>query len=465
MYLGMSLNIQQVQKLVMTPELKQSIQILQYNYQELNQFINEQVLINPVIEVSNIQEGEFDKTSNSEKVKTKENDIDWKEYFKDYDDISYRQINYSREKEDVSFEQFVSTDTTLTEHLLFQLQFLLLKDKHKGIGKYIIESLDENGYLNMMTSDIAKFFLESEETIENILAVIQTFDPLGVGARDLKECLLIQIKQREVEDEMVSVIVSKYLNEVAENKIMNISKSLEISTHRVQENIDFIKTLEPKPGRIFSSNRDTKYITPDVTVEKIDDEYVILVNDTTAPRLSVSPYYKRMLLSEEKNSKASQFLNGKLDSAMWLIKSIEQRRQTIFNVVKTIVNYQIDFFENGRKCLKPLTLKQIADEVGVHESTVSRAVNGKYMQSPMGVFEIKFFFNSGVSDDEGKGIAAESMKSMIREMIHNEDRSKPISDQIIANELKKQGINISRRTVAKYRDEMKIASSSKRKRF
>lgn len=464
MKIGFHLNIEQIQKLVMTPELKQAIQILQYNTQELNQFIEEQLLTNPVLDISPTVENEV--SQKAEKLeKAEKEEIDWKDYFKEYDDISYRQSSLREQKEDASFEQFVSADTTLTDHLLFQLQFTILKNRHKNIARFIIESLDRNGYLTMGVEEIAAYFKLSQQTVENILSIVQTFDPPGIAARDLKECLLIQLKQKGIQDPKIIAIVTNHLDDLAENRLANISKDLNISPKEVQEIADFIKTLEPKPGRVFSSGEEIKYITPDVSVEKIDGEYVVIVNDSTAPRLSISAYYKRLLMHEDKDSNTSRFLTDKLNSAMWLIKSIEQRRQTIYKVVKAIVEYQLEFFENGKRSLKPLTLKQIAEDVGVHESTVSRAVNGKYMQTPRGTFEIKFFFTSGVSNQEGEGIASESIKSMIKEMIEQENHQKPLSDQAIAEELQEKGINISRRTVAKYRDEMNILSSSKRKRY
>lgn len=467
MRLGFHLNVEQVQKLVMTPELKQAIQILQFNCQELNQFIDDQLLTNPLLDLNLPSEMHSNKRDEIEKEQKAENDeIDWKEYFREYDDISYNQSKYYKDDDETSIEQFLSADITLVEHLLFQLQFAILDKKCKEIGKFIIESLDKNGYLTIETSEIAAYFDTDQKLVEDVLAVIQTFDPPGIAARDLKECLLIQLKQKGVQDENIYAMISNYLNDIAENRLMHIAKELNISIKEVQKATDFIKTLEPKPGRVFASPSDEiRYITPDVTVEKVDGEYVVLVNDTTAPRLSINGYYRKMLLHEQKDSNTSKFLTGKLNSAMWLIKSIEQRRQTIYNVVRAIVHYQIDFFEKGRKYLKPLTLKQIADEVGIHESTVSRAINGKYMQCPRGVFEIKFFFTSGVSSRSGEGIASESIKSMINEMIQNEDPRKPLSDQIISDRLKKKGIKISRRTVAKYRDEMNILPSSKRKRF
>ncbi len=458
MKIGFHLNIEQIQKLVMTPELKQAIQILQFNTQELSEFIDDQLLTNPLLDIASPQESEMTKNNPKEEV-------DWKEYFREYDDISYKQSNYNKDKEEVSIEQYLFHDTTLTEHLMFQLQFSILKKRHYTIGKFIIESLDRNGYLMTPLSEIAALFRESEETVENVLGVIQSFDPFGIAARNLKECLLIQMKQQGIKNEKIFEVVSHHLDDVANNRLAVIAKDLNITTIEVQEIADFIKTLDPKPGSIFSASNDVKYITPDVTVEKIDGEYVVMVNDTSAPRLLINQFYRSMLMNEEKDSSTSKFITDKLNSAMWLVKSIEQRRQTIYKVVKAIVNYQIDFFEGGKKCLRPLTLKLIADEVGVHESTVSRAVNGKYMQSPRGVFELKFFFSSGVSNHEGDGLASESIKSMIQDMIDKENPKKPLSDQLIADLLQNQGINISRRTVAKYRDEMNIQASSKRKRF
>ncbi len=470
MRLGFNLNIEQIQKLVMTPELKQAIQILQFNHQELDQFIDEQILVNPVLEIGTTGDSENNKKQEKEKEREKEKkenkeEIDWKEYFKEYDDISYKQTNYNKDKEEVSYEQFVSAEITLTEHLLFQLQFAILKNNHKTIGRYIIDSLNKNGYLTTEVKDVAQHFNVSVDIVENILAIIQTFDPPGIAARNIQECLLIQLKQKGIQDIYIKEVITNHLEDVANNRLSNIAKSLDITTKEVQDITDIIKTLEPKPGGAFSSGEETKYITPDVSVEKIDGEYVVIVNDTTAPRLSISPYYRKMLIAEDKNSNTSKFLSDKLNSAMWLVRSIEQRRQTIYNVVKAIVDYQVEFFENGRKYLRPLTLHQIADVVGIHESTVSRAVNGKYLQSPRGIFELKFFFKSGVCNELGEGISAESIKSMIRDLVENEDIRKPLSDQGISECLMNKGIKISRRTVAKYRDEMNIASSSKRKRF
>lgn len=466
MRMSYNLNLQQTQKLIMTPELKQAIEILQYNSLELNEFIQQELLDNPVLEPSQLKD-ENGKEEQTEKNK-EETEIDWKEFAAEYEDYRYKnknRINNYENKEETSFDNFISTETTLIEHLLFQLQFTILEDNKKRAAKYIVENIDSNGYLNLKNSEVTEKFNLTEDVVEDIIGIIQTFDPIGVGARNLKECLIIQLEYRGIKDEIVNKIVNNLLEDLAKNKISYIAKKLEISTQEVQRAVDFIKTLEPKPGRLFGSLREVRYITPDVVVEKVDGEYVVIVNDTTAPRLFINSYYRKLLANNEIEMNTSSYINKKLNSALKIIKSIQQRRNTIYQVVKAIIKYQEEFFEKGTMYLKPLILKDIADEIGVHESTVSRAVNGKYMQCPRGIFELKYFFPSGVSSTFGEEVSAESIKSIIKDLIDNENTKKPLSDQAISNELNKIGIKISRRTVAKYRDELKIPSSSKRKRF
>lgn len=482
MRLGYDLTIEQTQKLVMTPELIQAIQILQFNTQELEGYIEEQLLVNPILEIDSqtpeenssakedtYESGEYEKDYEKERELTTDKnheEIDWAEHFKEreYDDISYKQ-EYSGESKDYSLEQFVSTEITLTEHLMFQLQFAPLKRSCRAVAKYMIEGLDENGYLTSSLEEIAQHFSISPERVDVVLQAIQGFEPVGVGARDLKECLKIQLYHQGEDDEITTAIVDNYLEDLAGNRLSAIAKALNVSVKEIQEACDIIKSLEPKPGRQFGSSQETRYIVPDVTVEKIDGEYIIIVNESSAPRLTVSHYYQRMLIDSDKESNISKFLSGRLNSALWLIKSIEQRRQTIFNVVQAIVKYQVDFFDYGPKHLKTMTLKQIADEVGIHESTVSRSINGKYMQSPRGLYELKYFFTSGVSGSAGEGIASGSIKTFIKEIVDSEEPKSPYSDQAMVEMLGERGIDISRRTVAKYRDEMGVPSSSKRKRY
>ena len=465
MRLGYDLTIEQAQKLVMTPELIQAIQILQFNTQELEAYVDEQVLVNPILEI------DVPEREDTEPVRKKagEEEFDWAEHFKEreYDDISYKQWQYhqSQDTAEYTFEQFVSTDVSLTENLMVQLQFVPMKKGCRMVAKYIIEALDENGYLTQPLEEVAEQFHLTMEKAEEVLGIIQGFDPLGVGARDLKECLKIQLRHQGNDDEIMMTVVDRHLEDIANNRLTGIARALNITVKEAQEISDVIRKLEPKPGRQFSGFTETRYVIPDVTVEKVDGEYVVLVNESSTPRLTLSSYYQKMLAESDKESNISQFLTGRLNSAVWLIKSIEQRKQTIFNVVSAVVKYQVDFFEKGPKYLKTLTLKQIADEVGIHESTVSRSINGKYMQSPRGVFEIKYFFTSGVNGSTGEGIASQSIKALIREIVDNEDPRAPKSDQAMVEILKEKGIDISRRTVAKYRDEMHVASSSKRKRY
>lgn len=479
MRLGYDLTIEQTQKLVMTPELIQAIQILQFNTQELDSYVQEQLLVNPVLEQGSLSQGETGEhrepeTDASEiqaasEQNSRDNDIDWAEYLKNrqYDDISYRQWEYKDpdEKEN-AYEQYTTSDVTLPEHLMFQLQFASHKRGCRNVGRYIIESLDENGYMTLTIDEIARATGAPADKVEEVLDMIHTFDPSGVGARDLRECLLIQLEQKGILDKHFEKVLNEHLEDLAANRLGVISRSMGITVKEVQEMADMIKSLEPKPGRQFASQTDTRYIVPDVLVERVDDDYVVTVNDSSSPHLMVSSYYEKLLTEAEKDSNLSKYLTDRLNSAMWLIKSIDQRKQTIYNVVEAVVKYQKEFFDKGSKYLKTLTLKQIAEEVGIHESTVSRSINGKYLQSPMGVFEIKYFFSGGVAGGQsGEGISSKSIKSFIKEIVDSEDPKSPYSDQDMVNMLKEKGIDISRRTVAKYRDEMHILSSSKRRRY
>ncbi len=453
MKLGYELTIEQTQKLSMTPELIQAIQILQFNNQELVDYVQNELLENPVLEA----EKEYD---------TQEVDIREKIREADYEEESFKQWEYSPdEDDDYTYEQYVSEEDTLTDYLFMQLQFSNLKGKHAAIGKYIIEAVDDNGYLTASVEEIAKAVDAEIEDVEDTLNFIQTFDPAGIAARNLRECLIIQLAAKGLLTDEIEYIIENMLEDLADNKIAHIAKTLNMKNQEVQQIADLIKTLEPKPGRLFSSGETTRYVIPDIFVEKINDEFVVTNNDTSVPKLMVSSYYNKLSAEADKDEELNKYLNDRFNAAVWLIKSIEQRKQTIYNVASAVVKYQQDFFDKGEKYLKTLTLKQIAEEVGVHESTVSRSINGKYMQSPRGVFELKYFFPSGVSGGDGAGVSSNSVKSIIKEIINGEDPRKPYSDQDMVEILKDKGIDISRRTVAKYREGMNILSSSKRRRF
>lgn len=472
MKLGYNLTIEQTQKLTMTPELIQAIQILQFNTQELDEFVQEELMQNPVLEFDKTYDDKSkDEVSKSEELDAKacaEADIDLREKVKEaeYDDISYKQWEYSRDRDDdYSYEQFVSKDETLEDSLLLQLTFSSLKDKDLKIGRFLVEAIDDNGYLTVSTEEVAKVFHVEVEQVENVLDVIQTFEPSGVGARDLKECLIIQLAAKGLLEDTVEYIILHHLEDLGENRISKVAKTLNLPIGQVQMVCDLIRSLEPKPGRCFSSGSNVKYITPDVTVEKVDGTYQVITNEYSAPRLMVSPYYSNLARSATDDAELNKYLNEKYNAAIWLIKSIEQRKQTIFNVVDAVIKHQKDFLDYGPKYLRTLTLKQVADDLGIHESTVSRAINGKYMQTPRGVFEIKYFFSSGVTGSDGEGVSSNSIKSMIKEIIDGEDPKSPYSDQDMVKMLSERGIEISRRTVAKYREGLNILSSSKRRRY
>ena len=457
MKLGYELTIEQTQKLSMTPELIQAIQILQYNSAELLEHVENELLENPILETESISDGDEDVQVDLDELKEKIAEGG-------YEGDSFSSWE-SSSADEYSFEKFVAFKYTLVEHLLNQLHFSSLKDDDLLIGRYIIEGVDDNGYLSLSVNEIADTVGCEIEDVERVLGVIHTFDPIGVGARDLKECLIVQLAAKGELTEVLEDIISNRLEDLAANRISLIAKDYGITNQEMQEIADKIKRLHPKPGSLYDSSETVKYVIPDIYVEKQDDDFVILLNDTASPKLAISSYYNQLLDEASTNKELGKYLSNRYNSAVWLIRSIEQRRQTILSVAEAIVGYQKDFFDKGEKYLKPLTLKQIAENVGIHESTVSRAINGKYMQCCQGVRELRYFFTSGVYTEDGEGVSSNSVKSMIKEIIDSENPSKPYSDLIIGKMLGNKGIEISRRTIAKYREDMGIPSSSKRRRF
>lgn len=456
MKIGYELTIEQTQKLSMTPELIQAIQILQYNNQELNEYIDKELLENPILESEYHKESdtEIDIDSLRDQLIQADENVE-----------AYKQWESHSTSDEYSYENFVAFNYTLTEFLIEQLHFSSLKGQDAEIGRYIIENIDDNGYLSMSLEEICSVLDVDLDSCERVLDLIHTFEPSGVGARNLNECLIIQLASLgELTDE-IEFIISNRLKDLADNKYALISKEVGISIAEVQGIADLIRTLEPKPGRGFDSDNSIKYIIPDIYVEETNGEYVVSANDGSTPSLHISSYYNSLTEEAKSDKELSNYLNNRFNSAMWLMKSIEQRKKTIYNVASAIVQFQNEFFAKGERFLKPLTLKQIAETVGVHESTVSRAINGKYMQCPRGVFELKYFFTGGILNEDGSGVSSNSIKSMIKEFVDAEDDKKPLSDSKISEMLHEKGIDISRRTVAKYRDDIGILPSSKRRRF
>lgn len=438
-----SLSMEQSQKLVMTQQLQIAVKLLQLSSIELNEYIEEELQENPVLDYA-----------------YREIDIDWKSFVKDRKEMEYFDDEPDYEDSDVPPVNFVTGPETLRDYLLFQLNTASANPEDVRIGRYLIENIDTSGYLKTDLKDAAQELGCDESSIGRVLDIVQSFEPYGVGARDLRECLLIQLRQIGNYDEILKKMVCDHLDEVGENRYDVIGKALSISPGDAQAFGDILKTLQPKPGSGFADGNLTIYVAPDVFVEKVGGRYAVRVNESVVPSLSINPLYSEMLISGE-DRETMQFIKSKLDSAAWLIKCIEQRKDTLCNVVSSIVSFQYDFFEYGIGHLKPMKLDDVAGDIGIHESTVSRAVSGKYVQTPEGLYPLKFFFTGGV----GEYVSSKSIKSSIREIISGEDKKRPLSDQEIRDALGKRDINISRRTVSKYREELGIPSKIGRKRY
>ncbi|MEW6621904.1 MAG: RNA polymerase factor sigma-54 [Bacillota bacterium] len=463
MQMGFELNLQQTQKLIMTPELRQAIAILQLSSLELAEFVEEQILENPTLEMN--EEVADEHSAAQAKEETDKFDMDWQEYFLDGSDLGYIRSPKEEYKE-INYDNMMTKAPTLDEYLTTQLEISYCSPKEKKLARFIIGNLDKNGYLCISLKEICDHCKVELSLVERALQVVQSFDPPGIAARNLSECLLLQLKHKGLDsNHLLKSMVTSYLEDLAEGRLQKIARELGVSIEEVQGMVDFIKTLDPKPGRWFSQGEDTTYIVPDVIVERVEGEYVVLVNDLAIPRLGINPIYRRLMTADTIDESTKKFIEGKLNSAVWVIKSIEQRRLTLYRVVNCIINFQKSFFDKGIKHLKPLNLKQVADQLNVHESTVSRATANKYMQTPQGVFPLKFFFASGVDNYTGNGVSSESIKKMLADYLKTEDLNNPLTDQELTNMLKSHGIKISRRTVAKYRGELGVHSSSKRKRY
>lgn len=451
----LSLGLEQKQRLIMTPLLKQAVAILQLPALELNTFLRQELLNNPLLEVQ-------EELPDPEPEAGGEEEIEWLDYFSDSSDLGFAQ-GTPRERPEPAFVP----GTTLAEHLKLQLWLSPLTGLERRLGEFLIGCLDENGYLRCDPAEVAATFDVTPERVLAVLRVIQGFDPPGVGARNLAECLLLQLEgDGDGPRELARRLVERGLEDLAAGRYQYLASTLQVSLAQLQEAIDLIRRLDPKPGRRFAPARQTGYLVPDVTVEAVNGEYVILVNDTLFPRLRISRYYHRLLeQGASVDPQVRRYLQEKLKAGLFILKSIEQRRLTLYRVCESLVRLQRPFFDFGMNHLKPLTLRQVAQELGLHESTVSRAIAGKYMQTPWGLFELKFFFSGGLPRETGSEVSSRTVKRLIKELVEQEDPRHPLSDQRIAEKLQAAGIDISRRTVAKYRVEANIPPSARRKRL
>ncbi len=461
MNLGYSLKLELNQKLMMTPELRQAIAILQLSALELSDMIEQEIIENPVLEIAEKDGDDPEVDLEPQRKKEQLDDyFNWEDYFNQGID---KKSEYMVADEKPVVERFVKNNVSLHEHLEFQLHLAVRDEATKLIGHYLIGCIDENGYLCGTLSEAADRLGSSENMVLEVLTLIQTFDPIGVGARDLKECLLLQCQQKGTYTTLVKEIISHHLPDVAAGKYKAIAENLACRPQEIQQAVDIIRTLDPKPGRAFG-NEQCNYIVADMTVERVNGKYVITINDTSVPKLTINPYYRRVAIDADSESK--KFIEGRLNSAVWLIKSIEQRRRTLYNVMEAIIELQQDFFDKGAKYLRPLVMKKVAEKIEVHESTVSRAIANKYVDTPHGLVSLRSFFSTAVHNSEGgQDVSAMKVKQKIKELIAGEDSSDPFSDQALSEILCEHGMKISRRTVAKYREEQGIASSAKRKRY
>ena len=465
------------QQLIMTPQLQMAIKLLQLSRLELMDTIQTELEENPALE--EVPEGtpaeqanEQAETSATENSEVKEvtieekiqEDIDWSNYLDEYNTPG-RVHHESEDRDTPRFESFIASNESLNDHLLWQ--FLMTKpDKdEERIASLIIGNLNKDGYLDVSVEEIAMTSGFAVEKIEEILSTIQTFDPIGVGARDLSECLLIQAKFLGLDDTIVIDIITNHLPQLEKKNYKLVCKTLKKSMDEVVSAINVIKSLEPKPGRQFSDET-PQYINPDIYVYKLEDDFVIMLNDDGMPKLRVNSFYKSSITRGKNISgEAEDYIQEKMRSAAWLIKSIHQRQKTIYRVMESILGYQREFFEKGIAYLKPMVLRDVAQDIQMHESTISRVTTNKYAFTPQGIFELKYFFNSSIKRSHGGSIASASVQEKIRQIIAGEDPKKPYSDDKIAKILKDDEINIARRTVAKYREMLKVLPSNKRKQI
>ena len=453
MNFDLSMNLTQEQKLILTQKMQLSIKILQMSTYELEKYINEQLQENPVIE-GEVKNPEMTQEEYEKFIK-----------YLDRDRQSNSEAISQYEDEKVSPLSFVSKEKSLTDILEQQIGVLEISKTLKKACLYIIENIDDRGYFDGDIKEVAEEVSISYEKGEEALKIVQDLDPIGVGARNLNECLKIQLEKRGIQEENLFKIVDEYLELIAENKYADIAKKLKVSSKEAQDYGDIIKSLEPKPSRGYYTGEDVKFIIPDAYIEIIDDECVVIMNDSYIPELKVNDLYKNILVSKEATEEEKKYVKEKFDSAMFLIKSVYQRKSTLYNVINEILTIQDEYFKKGRKYLRPMTMKEISERLEVHESTVSRAIREKYIATSDGTIKIKDLFTTGISNSGEEEVSVIKIKDELRKLIDQEEKSKPLSDQKLSEILNEKDMNISRRTVAKYREELGIKSSSKRKRF
>ena len=477
MGLEQKLQLRMQQQLVMTPQLQQAIKLLQLNHLELSELVGQEIVENPVLEeeaegrtdsMTELQQADQKPTTddpNGESTVEADRDrteIDWERYLEGSNSGPTAGPGIQRGSDDLpGYEQTLTRGITLAEHLMWQLQMVPIEEEVRQAAGVIIGNLGGNGYLTSTMQEVADSERMDLDLVAAGLVTVQALDPLGVGARDLGECLLLQARVSCPEDRVLLGILEQHMDLVEKKDFRGIARALKVSHQRVIDAMKKIALLEPRPGRPFTSE-EPRYITPDIYVIKSGSEYLVQLNEDGVPKLRVSEYYRRVLSGADKAEK--EYIQEKLRSAQWLIRSIFQRQRTIFKVTESIVKQQRGFFDEGIGRLKPMILRDVAEDIEMHESTVSRVTTNKYVHTPHGIFPLKFFFNSGIQREEGADVASEMVKQRFKKLVGDEDARKPLSDSSIVKMLSEENIKIARRTVAKYRDMLGIGSSSQRRR-
>jgi RNA polymerase sigma-54 factor len=497
MALEQKLNLRLSQRLVMTPSLQQAIKLLQMSRLELQEVLTQEMVENPILEDQDEEpdaketdagdepseetaeaaadsetEGE-DRLAVAEaaapaEAPEKETDsfdeIDFDSYFADYLDTAYNPRQYQEEPEEYSLENVLTRPEGLPEHLNWQLSMSEASLGVREIAAYLIGNLDEDGYLRVSREEIRQAHYENDADVEAAFSLVRAFDPAGVCAFDLPDCLLLQLKALGIENALIERIIREHWAAFLNRQFAPLAKTLGVGMSEIQAAVEIIKNLEPKPGQKYSSER-TIYVEPDVFVRKIGDEYIIQLSEDGLPKLRISGAYRKLLRSGNGGigAEAANYLRDKMRSAVWLIKSLDQRQRTIYKVADSIVRHQRDFLDHGIEHLRPLVLRVVANDIGMHESTVSRVVSNKYIHTPRGLFPMKYFFHSGIDSSTGDDVSSLSIKNKISRLVQEEDARRPFSDARIMQRLRAEGIQIARRTVAKYREELRIPSSSHRK--
>jgi RNA polymerase sigma-54 factor len=483
MALEQKLNLRLSQKLIMTPSLQQAIRMLQMTKLELQEEVTQELTENPLLEESQDPAAEAERADGEEapsqaaesadgdtppaeddRERDSFDEIDYESYFQDYMDLSYRPQAPAEEVESRPLDNILSKPKSLSDHLLWQLDMTITTATHKEIARAIIGNLDEAGYLQASMEEIVAMGPYQPEEVELALHLVQEFDPTGVASRDLRECLLTQLSFHDMEDTPAETIVRDHMHLLQGRKFRELGQALGCSLDEVMHYIDTIRHLDPKPGKKYNQDSNN-YVIPDVYIVKIDRGYTILLNEDGLPRLRISPFYRRMIDrgNTEVSRETRDYVREKFRSAFRLIKSLEERQRTIYKVARSIVKHQQGFLDFGYEHLRPLILRDVADDIGMHESTVSRVVNNKYMHTPRGLFEMKFFFHSSISSTHGADISSLAVKERIKKVVAEEDSKHPLSDAAIVQILSDDGLRIARRTVAKYREELRIPSSNERR--